>query len=57
MFKLVMKHTELKCLTWQMNEFSKLVVDGCVRRPEVWRMMLQCKIFGKVFYVPLCGVK
>lgn len=57
MFKLVMKHTELQCLTWQMGEFSKLVADGSVRRPEVWRMTLQVKAFGKFFYIPLCGVK
>lgn len=57
MFKLVMKHTELQCLTWQMGEFSRLVADGSVRRPEVWRITLQVVLFGKFFYIPLCGVK
>lgn len=61
MFKIVMKHTELQCLTWQMGEFSRLVADGSVRRPEghtsVWRITLQVKAFGKFFYIPLCEVK
>lgn len=57
MFKLIMKHTELKCLSWTMNEFSRLVVDGCVSRPEVWRMTLQVKLFNKLFYIPLAKVK
>lgn len=57
MFKLVMKHTELKCLTWQMGEFSRLVADGSVIRPEVWRITLQVVAFGKFFYIPLCEVK
>ena len=56
MFKLIMKHTELKCLTWQMGEFSRLVADGSVRRPEVWRITLQVVLFGKFFYIPLAKV-
>ena len=57
MFKLVMKHTELECLTWSMNEFSRLVADGSVRRPNVWRLMLQVRAFNKFFYIPLAKVK
>jgi hypothetical protein len=57
MFKLLMKHTELDCLSWSMNEFSKLVVDGCIIRPEVWRITLRVELFGKAFYVPLADVK
>lgn len=56
MFKLAMKHTELKCLIWTLNEFSKLVADGSVKRPEVWQLTLQVKLFGKVFYIPLAKV-
>jgi hypothetical protein len=56
MFKLAMKHTELKCLIWTLNEFSKLVADGSVRRPNVWQLTLQVKLFGKVFYIPLAEV-
>lgn len=51
-----MKHTELKCLSWSLNEFSKLVVDGSILRPEVWRLTLQVKLMGKVFYIPLAKV-
>jgi hypothetical protein len=57
MFKLLMKHTELESLSWSMNEFSKLVVDGCIIRPEVWRITLRVKLFGKAFYIPLAQVK
>jgi hypothetical protein len=57
MFKLLMKHTELESLSWTMNEFSNLVVDGCIIRPEVWRVTLRVKLFGKAFYIPLAQVK
>lgn len=57
MFKLLMGHTELKCLFWTLPEFSKLVVDGCVNRPEVWRIVLRVKIFSKTFYIPVCGIR
>ena len=57
MFKLLMSHTELQCLYWTLPEFSRLVVDGCVTRPEAWRIVLRVKLFNKNFYIPLCGVK
>jgi hypothetical protein len=57
MFKLLMKHTELESLSWTMNEFSNLVVDGYIIRPEVWRITLRIKLFGKAFYIPLAQVK
>lgn len=56
MFKLVMKNIELKDLTWSTNEFSKLVVDGCIMRPEVWKLTLRLKVAGKLFYIPLFKV-
>jgi hypothetical protein len=57
MFKLLMSHTELKCLYWTLPEFSKLVKDQTIIRPEVWRIVLRVKLFNKRFYIPLCGVK
>lgn len=56
MFSLVAKNTELKCLTWKMAEFSKLIKDGSIMRPEIWEICLRIAIFGKVFYVPVCKV-
>jgi hypothetical protein len=40
-----------------MNEFSRLVADGSVKRPNVWRLMLQVKAFNKFFYIPLAKIK
>ena len=56
MISLVAKHTELKSLTWTMLEFSKLINDGSVMRPEVWAICLRVAIFGKVVYIPVCKV-
>ena len=56
MLSLVAKNTELKSLTWKMAEFSKLIEDGSVMRPEVWTICLRVAIFGKVFYIPVCKV-
>jgi hypothetical protein len=57
MFKLLMSHTELQDLYWTLPEFSRLVVDGTIIRPEVWRIVLRVKLFNKRFYIPLCGIK
>ena len=56
MLSLVAKHTELKSLAWTMPEFSKLINNGSVMRPEVWLICLRVAIFGKVFYIPVCKV-
>lgn len=56
MLSLVAKHTELQALTWKMAEFSKLIKDGSIMRPEVWVVCLRLAIFGKVFYFPICKV-
>lgn len=57
MFKLLMSHTELQCLYWTLPEFSKLVKDQTIRRPEAWELVLRVKLFNKRFYIPLCGIK
>lgn len=57
MFKLLMSHTELQDLYWTMPEFSRLVKDQCIIRTDVWLIVLQVKLFGKSFYIPLCGIE
>ena len=56
MFKLIMKHTELKSLSWTFAEFHKLVLAGEFSRPEVFAPRLQVKVLGFTFDMPVFGI-
>lgn len=57
MFKLMMKHTELKDLTFSTKEFNYYLKASDIRDVAVYQLVLRVKLFNKRFYIPLCGVK
>lgn len=56
MFKLIMKHTELKSLSWELGEYLKLVNQGELQRSEVFAPRLQVSVLGFTFDLPVFGI-
>ena len=56
MFQLIMKHKELKSLSWSMSEFRKLLMAGEFSRPEAYEPRLQVNLFGFKFDLPVFGI-
>lgn len=57
MVKLIIKHTELDCLTWDFAEFTRLLKAGEFQRPEVYQPFLRVKFFGFKIDISLHQVK
>lgn len=56
MFKLIMKHKELRSLSWDLKEFCRMASENNFSRPEVYEPRLQINLFGFTFDLPVFGI-